>query len=227
MAVELNPHEARVLGCLMEKSVITPDQYPLTLNALVAACNQKSSREPVMSLDPGDVQRALRALQDKHIAVVDENFKTRVEKYSHRFCNTPFSDYQFDPAQYAIVTVLLLRGSRTPGELRSNSGRLHSFADNDEVVASLATLAAPDVGVVVELPRAPGRRDNEWRHTFSDEPLPAVSPTPVPEATVPGPGATAATEPTAASASLEQRVTRLEAEIAVLRDELGRLSADS
>lgn len=115
MPIQLTAHEARVLGCLLEKSVITPDQYPLTLNALTNACNQKSSREPVMALEPGTVKATIRSLQDKHLVRVEENFRTQVEKYSQRLCNTPFSDYQFDPAQFAIVCVLLLRGPRTPG----------------------------------------------------------------------------------------------------------------
>ena len=123
MSIELNPIEARVMGCLLEKSVVTPDQYPLTLNALTNACNQKSSREPVMSLNTGEVQHAVRALQDKHLITCEENFKTQIEKYTHRLCNTPFSDYQFDQSQFAIICVLLLRGPRTPGELRANSGR--------------------------------------------------------------------------------------------------------
>lgn len=166
MAVELNEVEARVLGCLLEKAVITPDQYPLTLNALTSACNQKSSREPVMNLERGQVLAAARALQDKHLVRSDENFRSQIEKFSHRFCNTPFSDYQFETPQYAIVTVLLLRGPRTPGELRANSGRLHEFASNADVVEALGTLASGDQVVVEELPRTPGRRDAEYMHLF-------------------------------------------------------------
>ena len=105
-------NEARVIGCLMEKSIVTPDQYPLTLNALTNACNQKSSREPIMALDQGAVQRAIRDLELKHLVRTEENFKTRVEKYTQRFCSTQFSEYQFDPAEYAIVCLLLLRGPR-------------------------------------------------------------------------------------------------------------------
>ena len=164
MTLELSPIEARILGCLLEKSVVTPDQYPLTLNSLTNACNQKSAREPVMNLEQGEVQRGLRQLQDKRLVVVEENFKTRVEKYSHRFCNTPFSDFQFEPAEYAIVCVMLLRGPRTPGELRANVGRLHTFSDNSAVEEALGVLQAQSV--VQELPRTPGRRDNEYMHAF-------------------------------------------------------------
>ena len=124
MPPELNPIEIRIIGCLIEKSVITPDQYPLTLNALANACNQKSSREPVMNLQPGEIQHALRGLEAKHLVTTKENFRSRVEKYTQRFCNTRYSDYQFDAAQLAIVCLLLLRGPQTPGELRAHSGRL-------------------------------------------------------------------------------------------------------
>ena len=175
MPVNLNPFEQRVLGCLLEKAVLTPDQYPLSLNALVNACNQKSSRHPVMSLEQGEVQRAVRSLQDKHLLRSDENFKTQVEKYDHRFCNTPFSDYQFSPPQYAIITVLLLRGPRTPGELRTNSGRLYEFADNSEVVSELETLMNLDNGAcVAQLPRTPGRKDSEYQHLFGDAPVTSI-----------------------------------------------------
>jgi len=129
--------EARVIACLIEKSVNTPDLYPMTLNSLTNACNQKSGRNPVMSLDKGTVQRTIRVLETKHLVRADENFKSRTEKYSQRFCNTRYSHYQFDPAQLSIICVLLLRGPQTPGELRSHSGRLHSFEDNAEVVQAL------------------------------------------------------------------------------------------
>jgi uncharacterized protein YceH (UPF0502 family) len=128
----------------MEKSVTTPDQYPLTLNALTNACNQKSARDPVMSVPSGEVQQTARSLESKHVLRTEENFRKQTEKYSHRFCNTPFSDYQFDEAQFAVVCVLLLRGKRTPGEIRANSGRLHTFVDNEAVVAALNSLINKD-----------------------------------------------------------------------------------
>jgi uncharacterized protein YceH (UPF0502 family) len=165
---ELTANEARVIGCLMEKSIVTPDQYPLTLNALTTACNQKSSREPVMSLEPATVQRTMRDLCAKHLAVTDENFKRGTEKYRHRFCNTRHSDFQFSGAEFAIVCLLLLRGPQTPGELRARSGRLHSFADNSEVIATLVGLIERDYDpLLVKLPRAPGRKDSEYMHLFS------------------------------------------------------------
>ena len=214
MSVELNEIEARVVGCLMEKSVLTPDQYPMTLNALTNACNQKSSRAPVMSLSQGDVQHALRALEAKHVIRCEENFKSQVEKYSHRLCNTPFSDYQFDPAQFAVMTVLLLRGARTPGELRTNSGRLHSFADNAEVEDTLNTLIDSEQGtLVVQLPRTPGRRDSEYMHLLCGEidtsALEAVR----------GDSATGVES----GPTLKQRVAQLEVELAELKQQLADL----
>src|SRR5215468_6526902 len=107
----LNANEARVLGCLIEKSVITPDQYPLSLNALVNACNQKSSRDPVVNLDQGTVQRTVNELVDKKHVMI-ENLGSRVDKFRQRFCNTQFALIQFTPAEYAIICLLLLRGSQ-------------------------------------------------------------------------------------------------------------------
>jgi uncharacterized protein len=165
--IELDALEARVLGCLLEKARLTPDQYPLTLNALVNACNQKTSRDPVLALDPGAVQRTARRLADRHLATRHENFRTGVEKFEQALCNTTFSQLRFTPAEYAVICLLLLRGAQTPGELRTRSGRLHEFADNDEVRRVLETLATRDDGpFVIRLPRAPGRQDSTWMHLF-------------------------------------------------------------
>ena len=215
MPLNLTANEARVIGCLIEKSVVTPDQYPLTLNALTNACNQKSSRNPVMSLQQGEVQRTIRDLEAKTLVRVDENFKSRVEKYVHRFCNTRFSDYQFDPPQLAIVCLLLLRGPQTPGELRSRSGRLHSFEDNDTVVAALQTLLEWGTSpLVVKLPRTPGRKDAEYMHLFSG----AVDTQAHASQTQ---AATADRPPERTSVSdLEQRVSDLEAEVAALKEHI-------
>ena len=167
MTLLLTEVEARVIGCLMEKSIVTPDQYPLTLYALTHACNQKSARHPVLSLAPGEVQRAVRDLEAKQLLRTDENFKSRVEKYTQRFCNTPFSEYQFEPAQFSIICLLLLRGPQTPGELRAHSGRLHSFADNAAVVDALSGLIEREGRpLVIRLPRTPGRKDSEYMHLF-------------------------------------------------------------
>jgi len=165
---ELDELEARVIACLIEKSIVTPDQYPMTLNALTNACNQKSSRDPVMSLSQGQVQHTIRGLEEKHLARTEENFKSRTEKYSQRFCGTRYSDNQFDSAQVAIVCMLLLRGPQTPGELKARSGRLHKFADNSDVVVALDGLINREGDpLVVKLPRSPGRKDSEYMHLFS------------------------------------------------------------
>jgi len=218
--LNLSPSEARVIGCLMEKSVVTPDLYPLTLNALTNACNQKSSRNPVMSLTQGEVQHTVRELEGKSLLSVEENFKRGVEKYKHRFCNTPFSDLQLDAAQFAIVCLLLLRGPQTPGELRVRSGRLHEFADNSAVVEVLSTLIDREQGdaLLVKLPRMPGRKDSEYMHLFS-------GPVDIEEYQSKAPEARAS-EPSAREkiAELEQRVSQLESEVAELRQLLNASS---
>ena len=168
MLTELDEREARVIACLIEKSIVTPDQYPMTLNALTNACNQKSSRDPVMSLTQGEVQHTIRGLEEKHLARTEENFKSRTEKYSQRFCGTRYSDNQFDSAQVAIICMLLLRGPQTPGELKARSGRLHDFADNSDVVVALDGLINREgESLVIKLPRTPGRKDSEYMHLFS------------------------------------------------------------
>ena len=215
LRIELNDIEARVIGCLIEKSIVTPDQYPLTLNALTNACNQKSSRNPVMSLSQGEVQHAIRELESRHLVSTDENFKSRVEKYTQTFCNTRYSDLQLDPAEVAVTCLLLLRGPQTPGELRARSARLHSFADNADVVATLDGLVNREADpLVVRLPRMPGRKDSEYMHLFYG---PVDVDAYAAEAS--------AAKPAAASggglAELRERVDRLEAEIAGLKEQLG------
>ena len=146
--------------------MITPDQYPLSLNALVNACNQKSSREPVLSLEPGVVQRTVNDLVQKKLVMV-QNFGSRVDKYQQRFCNTQFAQIKLSAAEFAIVCLLLLRGPQTPGELKAHSGRLHEFADMTEVEAALeALLARPDGALIARLPREPRRKDHTYAHLF-------------------------------------------------------------
>ena len=212
MLPELNDKEARVIACLIEKSIYTPDQYPLTLNALTNACNQKSGRDPVMSLTQGEVQHTIRSLEQKHLARVEENFRSRTEKYSQRFCNTRYSDLQFDSAQLAVVTLLLLRGAQTPGELRSRSGRLHEFADNADVVVALSSLIDRDgEPLLVKLPRTAGRKDSEYMHLFSgDVDVEAHAEAVAREKSTPSSSRVSTSE-------LEERVSRLEAEVASLK----------
>jgi len=173
--IVLDLNEARVIGSLMEKSIVTPEQYPLTLNALTLACNQKSSRDPVMSLDQGTVQHTARQLEAKHLVSSEENFKGRVVKYTQRLCNTPFAELQLAEPEFAVICLLLLRGRQTPGELRARSGRLHEFSDNDAVDETLETLINHEAGpLVARLPRTPGRRDFEYMHLFAG-PLQSVA----------------------------------------------------
>lgn len=218
--IRFTPNEARVIGCLMEKAVITPDQYPLSLNALVNACNQKSSRDPVLSLDPGTVQRTVNDLVQRKLVLI-ENFGSRVDKYRQRFCNTQFGEIKLDAAGYAIVCLLLLRGPQTPGELRAHSGRLHEFADTDAVEAALeALLERPDGALVARLPREPRRKDHTYAHLFGGPIASAPK-----EAVEPGPAAVAAPASAARSADrvaeLEARVGTLERELRELKQALG------
>lgn len=213
--IHLSPHEARVIGCLMEKAVLTPDQCPLTLNALVSACNQKSSRDPVLALDRTIVERVARDLQEKSLVTSDENFRSGVVKYRQRLCNTMFSDLSLAEDEYAVVCLLLLRGPQTPGELRARGGRLHAFADNDAVVETLLRLmdAERDGGpLIARLARVPGRRDHQYAHLLSGA-VDSVAQDEVAARAEPRPGRLAA---------LEQRVAALELEVAELK---GRLSA--
>ncbi|HUV23309.1 MAG TPA: DUF480 domain-containing protein [Gammaproteobacteria bacterium] len=213
--LNLSANECRIIGCLMEKSVTTPEQYPLTLNALVNACNQKSARTPVMALSQGTVQHTVRSLDQQHLLRIEENFKRGVEKYTHRLCNSPYSELQFDTAQYAIVCLLLLRGPQTPGELRARSGRLHEFADNNAVVAALNSLIEyPGDALVVQLPRSPGRKDCEYMHLLSGtvdmEAHAQRAAAAQPERD----------SPRSSLAQLEQRLSELEAEVAELKQRL-------
>jgi uncharacterized protein YceH (UPF0502 family) len=214
---ELTHKEARIIGCLIEKSIVTPDQYPLTLNALTNACNQKSGRNPVMALQQGEVQHAIRDLESKHLVRTEENFKSRTEKYTQRFCNTRYSDYQFDPPQLAIVCLLLLRGPQTPGELRARSGRLHTFADNADVVLALNSLIDRDgEPLLVKLPRTPGRKDAEYMHLFSG-PVDLEA-----HASQAQAASKAGASERVSMAELAERVSRLEADVAELKERLNQ-----
>ncbi len=214
MNIQLTGNEARVIGCLMEKAVITPDQYPLSLNALVNACNQKSSREPVLSLEPGAVERTVKDLIAKKLVMVQE-FGSRVEKYQQRLCNTHFAEIQFSPAQYAVICLLLLRGAQTPGELKAHSGRLHEFKDPAEVDATLdSLLTRTDGPFIARLPREPRRKDHAYAHLLAG---------PVESAPLEARAAerTPAAAGSSALAALEARVDKLEQELAALRQALG------
>lgn len=215
----LSANEARIIGCLMEKSVVTPDQYPLTLNALTNACNQKSSRDPVMSLEQGMVQRTAGDLGAKQLVRVEENFKSGVKKYSQLFCNKRFSDYQFDPPQFAIICLLLLRGPQTPGELKARSGRLHTFTNNAAVEDALTTLVEHEgTPLVVKLPRTPGRKDAEYMHLCSG-PIDVAAHVSQAQTAIPK-----GNSERISVTELAQRVSTLEAEVAELREQLKLLN---
>ncbi len=168
MTLKLTATQARVIGCLMEKEVTTPDNYPLTLNSLQAACNQKSNREPVMDVQTNELQLVLTELVSKNLVTDDSGFNTRAAKYTHRFCNTEFGDLKLDSAEKAVVCVLLLRGAQTPGELRSRCQRMYEFSSVDEVEKVLEVLCGRDDPLVKQLSREPGKRESRFVHLFSD-----------------------------------------------------------
>jgi uncharacterized protein YceH (UPF0502 family) len=215
MDVRFSANEARVIGCLMEKSILTPDQYPLSLNALTNACNQKSSRDPVLNLDAGAVQRTVNDLvAAKHVMV--QNFGSRVDKYQQRFCNTQFAAIQFTPAEFAVICVLLLRGSQTPGELKAHSGRLHEFGDVAEVDVALESLLTRSDGpFVARLAREPRRKDHAYAHLFGG-PVESVPQ----DAEQPSRDAPRAGREDAVAA-LERRVDELERALAAIKASLG------
>jgi uncharacterized protein YceH (UPF0502 family) len=214
MNIQLSPIEARLIGCLIEKQITTPDQYPLSLNALVLACNQKSNRHPVLELDDAAVQNTLDQLARKHLVIERSGFGSRVPKYQHRFCNTEFGTLKLSPQELAIVCELLVRGPQTPGELRSRATRMAPFADVAQVEAVLeAMVSRADGPLVVRLPREPGRRDSRWAHLFSG---------PVDVAALEA-AAAAAPPAAAADADSPSRLERLEQALNELRAEVDEL----
>ena len=229
MKIELTGLEARVIGCLIEKQITTPDQYPLSLNALLNACNQKSNREPVLELGETAVQQTVDILVKRHLILERSGFGSRVSKYQHLFCNTEFGTLKFTPQELAIVCELLLRGPQTPGELRSHASRMAAFADVSEVETVLRQLAGRDSGpLVAGLPREPGRREARYAHCFSGDPLAGLGAAALPAASsgaqdLEGTLDITASLPALAPSSLETRLLRLESEVQSLRRELGEL----
>lgn len=220
MNTHLSVLEARLIGSLIEKAITTPDQYPLSLNALTNACNQKSNRDPVLNLDERAVQEAVEGLVKKHLVLEKSGFGSRVPKYQHRFCNTGFGSFEFTPVQTAIVCELLLRGPQTPGELRTRAPRMAELRDGAEIDSALEDLATrPDGPFVVQLAREPGRRDSRYAHLFSgEEGIPMTSGEMSDE---PEPSAAAGES----RGSLQTRVLTLEQQVAALREELEQLRA--
>ena len=212
MKYQLNGTEARVIGCLLEKQVTTPEQYPLSVNAVPMACNQKTNREPVMNLSEHEVQDVLDALVKRHYLRTVSGFGNRVTKYEQRFCNSEFGDLKLSSAEVAVITTLLLRGAQTPGELRTRASRMHEFSDMQEVEQTLEGLAAREDGpYVVRLAREPGKRESRYMHLFSGDVDSSVK--------------FSATDITAVDDDLVARVAALEDEVAGLKQRLDALLA--
>lgn len=211
--MKLTANEARVIGCLLEKETTTPEQYPLSVNALTLACNQKTSRDPVMSLSEAEVLDTISLLEQQRLVTEVSGFGSRVSKYQHRFCNTEFSDLQFSPAERAIVCVMLLRGAQTAGELRTRCQRLFEFADIKQVEQTMQQMI--DKGWLVQMARESGKREVRFCHTFSEIDDSQVSSEPVSFS------ATASTHSN--HSALEQRVATLEAQVAALQQQLAEL----
>ncbi|MDN3716955.1 YceH family protein [Vibrio breoganii] len=210
MLLQLSPLEARIIGCLIEKEVTTPDYYPLSLNSLTTACNQKSNRDPVMELSDAEVLDGINALTDRRLVNDESSFNSRTAKYRHRFCNTEFGDLQFSAQEKGIVCVMLLRGAQTPGEIRTRTNRLAQFADVKEVEATLDKLANLDTPIVVKLPREPGKRESRYQHLFCGEVDIEALATATPVSSVKTPTAEKLE-------ALEQEVASLKSEVAELR----------
>jgi len=202
----LNAEELRVLGALMEKSKTTPDYYPMTINSLVAACNQKTSRKPVVQYDDNTVATALGSLRKRGLVSTATGGSDRAVKYKHNFAIV----FPVLPAEVAIVCLLILRGHQTPGELNTNSGRIHEFESIEEVQAVLDRLSSPEMPFLVQLPRRPGQKEARYAHLLGGEPdLNADDD---------------ADEPSGrGNSGLEARVSRLESELTALRAEFDQL----
>ncbi len=219
MKIELTAHEARIIGCLIEKQITTPDQYPLSLNALTNACNQKSNRDPVLDLDEQTVQRTVDELSRKHLVIEKSGFGSRVPKYQHVFCNTQFGSLKFTPQELAIVCELMLRGPQTPGELRGRASRMAPFTDVSEVEGALENLANREDGpFVAKLAREPGRRESRYAQLFTG-PVTAAAAAETMESTaiMPAPAGGSRALLEARVAELERAVEELRAEIRSLR----------
>jgi uncharacterized protein len=202
----LNEIEARVLGSLVEKDLTTPDYYPLSLNALANACNQKNNREPVMNLEEDAIRQALRTLNEKGLAGAAGGADSRVTKYEHRLQEA----FNFTRPEIAVLCVLLLRGPQTPGELRGRTGRMHSFEELSDVLSGLQRLMQREPPMVKILPRQPGTKESRYMHLLCGD---VEGSTSMPEyhATV------------SQSAADSERLARLEAEVEDLRKELAEL----
>ena len=210
MNIILNAAEARVLGALVEKDITTPDYYPLSLNALINACNQKNNREPVTNFDEETVRLALRNLSEKRLAGPASGADSRVTKYEHRLQEV----FNFTRPETAILCVLLLRGPQTPGELRGRTERMHRFEDLDEVLSGLQQLMRREPPLAKALGRRPGTKEIRYAHLLSGD-VEAWEP---PAETASFSGSSAEGE---RIAQLEEQVAGLQKEVAELKQQMG------
>ena len=214
--ITLTDLQSRVIGVMLEKEITTPEQYPLSLNALTNGCNQKSNREPVLSLSEPEVQNVLDELIDLKQVMVDTGASGRVNKYKHRFCNTSFGHFQFTDQQKSIICVSLLRGVQTPGELRTRAYRLAKFNNVTEIEAALTQLQhLNNMQLVQKLEREPGKRESRYIHLFSDSIN--IEPEKVDESSE--------LQAVIDQDDLESRVKSLEKEVNDLKTELANFSA--
>jgi uncharacterized protein YceH (UPF0502 family) len=211
MTLLLTEIETRVLGSLIEKDITTPDYYPLSLNALVNACNQKNNRDPVVTLGEEAVREALATLQEKRLAGSASGADSRVTKYEHRLQEV----FNFDRREIAILCVLLLRGPQTPGELRTRTERMYHFEALEDVVSTLDRLSQREPPLAAILRRQPGTKESRYTHLFSGQP--EASSVSVARALLP---ADLTTGPTSTT---PDRLTKLEEEVAQLRRELSEV----
>jgi uncharacterized protein YceH (UPF0502 family) len=202
----LNEVEARALGALVEKEITTPDYYPLSLNALINACNQKSNRDPVMNLDEGAVRNALNALHDNLLVRSVSAADSRVTKYEHRLQEA----FNFDRREAAIFCELLVRGAQTPGELRSRAERMHHFDDLSEVQSALQRLMSREPPLVKVLARQPGTKESRYIHLLSADAEPAVS-------------SIAPDTPVVSGRDTADKFAELQSEVAQLRSDIAEL----
>ena len=202
---ELSPIAARVLGSLVEKEITTPEYYPLSMNALVNACNQKNNREPVTSLDEDEVRQALHRLEDDGLAGAARGTESRVAKYEHHMQEV----FNFTRGEIAVMCVLLLRGPQTPGELRGRTERMHRFEELSDVQSTLQRLMQREPPLVMVLPRQPGTKEARYAHLLSGE---VIETAPI-ETPLPGRG----------TSQLEAEVAALRQEVAQLREQVERL----
>jgi uncharacterized protein YceH (UPF0502 family) len=210
MNIILNDVETRVLGSLIEKDVTTPDYYPLSLNALVNACNQKNNRDPVTSFDEDTVRQALSTLQDKRLAGPTSGADSRVTKYEHRLQEA----FNFTRGETAVLCVLLLRGPQTPGELRGRTERMHRFEDLTEVQSTLQRLMQRDPPLVKILPRQPGTKEARYKHLLSGD-----VPDDADVARAPSPAFAGSSNDADRIASMEDALSTLRKEVADLKQQ--------